>query len=881
MGCCSSVEIVLPAQAGAGSGGGSDVPLCVNGARVGGASLIHQHRRHADPQEDAFGHVSYPDGDRGDRMGYAGGRRVRRLRHRSQRQLPVERRRDNKHIEGHGRGRHGNKRRDRKYARERGRDEGEDQEYDSDSEDSCFNGIGRGARATSSPGSGNSDVDVGHRVHNRSRGRFNRSRRGGDGMRRHGRRRRHAPGAGENAIVSPSNSYSHSSAGGSGSQHGSNPQYGSGYGTGSVHSNQGNSGDQGSNNNNENASGNDHASNPAASLSGSGSGGDAASVAFSLQESNVTADDSAVVIAEDVAALLIGKPSKLLLDGLRRGRDLDQLNNQTIQQTVMILEEGIKKAEEQKSRVGQRGGRAGAHSSGNAGPSSAAPADPTDAAGEGNNTVGGNTNLNNGNNNNNAEASPAASNIGNNTDSENDGHGNVDDPYDMDDYDDDAELTSILLARANDLLARLYGLRRFERCSTHRSLAAFLRALEYLSTREDDVMLWSSIHMGLVRTLLARDHSAMGAVSIDGTPAEREAAIEELDGGMSHVNESRSITRAMRHAHLALEIYDASTTPKLYGEAWCALGEAHTRRADLPPTEDALADLSADPAGTSRSSHDALFVDGSLGYVAGNLLEARRCYEKALTAVTRDDDPEEWARIHSWLGHLALRFRTHYVEDQLRIVDGDGLQIAESELPRNAEDDALEGSTAIAAIPSLVKDKSHSSVVPFGATEAIEHLTRASEVFDRERKPVHYGNLQHAIGVAYLALADDRMHAERKVANTGGAGPNEVIEGGNTVPETFMAVQRALRRDLHYAVKAFSRALSVKTWSVNAGFDYSSTARCRADARRRLQVHLAQYANLNADIDHMDAPRDDVGPASSSEQVRSLDPRDFHRVGVD
>jgi hypothetical protein len=547
MGCCSSVEIVVPSAHGGGDTTGG---LDDRGGRI---TPYPEHM-----QQYPGGGVFVPTGLQSPELD------VPHLPQRGR----GEWQRDPYLHDRKRRGRRNGHRRPRRHPRDGGdgggrADAGEEGEEDGYYEDWSEDRDGHGDSDSSDSDSvGPVDPRDLHRSRRRRRHKRGRSRRSP----RYGGRRRRGSASPLGSRGSHSGGSPHAAGEADGSQHGSHaPQQ-----SGSPHYSNATGSNPDNNDGNDENPGN-NGDNASVSLSDGGGGDDVGSDSTGLGASDVTAEEgSVVIIAEDVAALLIGKPMKLLNDGLSRGRDLDRLENDAIQQTVMIIEEGIKKAEQQNARVRSRADNADSRRGGGAGPSNTAP------AGAANSAAGDNANASN------AGGSPAGSQHGDNADNDSNDYSNIHDSRYAGDPDDDEEIPSITLARANDLLARLYGLRRFERCSVPRSLAAFLRALDYLSTREDDVMLWASIHMGLAHALLARDHSIIAEVPKSATDAEREAAVAELDVGLSHENESRSIMRATRHARSALEIYDCTSTPQLFSDAWCALGEACTRRADLP-----------------------------------------------------------------------------------------------------------------------------------------------------------------------------------------------------------------------------------------------------------------------------------------------------------
>jgi hypothetical protein len=277
--------------------------------------------------------------------------------------------------------------------------------------------------------------------------------------------------------------------------------------------------------------------------------------------------------------------------------------------------------------------------------------------------------------------------------------------------------------------------------------------------------------------------------------AEAEAKAEAADpAGRAR----RFVGEAVRNADAALEVYERASMPAKYAEAWAALGEAHAR----------LADLGGAPAGGER---------GCL--VCGSLLAARAAYQRVLGVVTRGEDAERWARTHMWLAQLALRYRAH-----TRALGGGG-----------------------AAAHAPVEDG-------FGAPAAAASLRAAGEVFTAREDGVMHGNVQHLLGVAWLAIVED---------GAGGDGGEGGLGEGTTAAAA--AAARTARVQTYRAVKCFTRALGVKTWSFNAGFDYSNTVACLDGARRKLAALQAAAAVGGDEDDLSDASGEDgAGAAAGS-----------------
>lgn len=532
---------------------------------------------------------------------------------------------------------------------------------------------------------------------------------------------------------------------------------------------------------------------------------------------SVTDADAAPPEVADIGPLLLARPKKLLEDALERGKHYIEMDRELMSQTVMMLEEGLKKADQ----IQQRRARS-AHNLGGAA-----------ATGAGN-----------GGDNGDGDVGASANNAP--------GSANGDDNDDVDDDDDDDEVPADLLARSNHLLARLYASTRFDRYSPARSVTRYERALEHLSTSEMDKMLWATIHIELARTLLELDHASNDVSPIHATPAEREAAIADGDVANPFAAEARNITSAIEHAKNALEVYERDASPREFGNAWVALGEAYARRVDMPRTHTTQAQVSENnnqqPTQSNLSVAVSSTADDSIEaieHVKTNILEARKCYDTALTAVTLELDAEECARIHIWLAHLALRYRIHCTLYPSQTSTSDT-----GAIDTTSVGEASAGATTTTPTHDDT-DATQPKELEFGAEQALHHLRRAADVFTRKAKHKHHGNIQHTMGVAYMARADDLAIA---AANT----PAFSQEFATRAASMSQQQLRDVYRHVYRAVKAFSRALAIKTWATDAGFDYMDTVQKRSSAQAKLR-ELDRLIENAHEITVSDSDNDDAG----------------------
>lgn len=579
-------------------------------------------------------------------------------------------------------------------------------------------------------------------------------------------------------------------------------------------------------------------------------------------DSSVSGPDGEHLDTADIAVLLNNPPRTLLRNALVRKNDVDEMNGTTVSQTVLMIEhavEKVKTAKEEASAARRR--QRSKRTRGNA---DAVASDNT-AGGEGGNDAGN------------------ASDASNASDRSYLSDGSLIEPAPS----DAARIPGEMIAEANILLGRCYMAQSFERRSPSRAINAYRAALAALGAPGDsppaasNPALWATVRLETARVWLARGHEhvaapgalAPGALAMpqelgDGTAGargRRRTGTEAVDddeqfGGGAALRDvadlssvlAKYVREGIREAHKALLVFEKASTPRKYAETWTALGEAYARRADLPPVlpEDGGEEDDSDagiPVSENLASGSSSAIAGSsstapvprppasavaTNRVSRSLSKARSAYENALAVVEGEERPEEWARICTWLAQLALRTRMH-------------ARATAGEAGRAAGDDSV------------------------GAEAAQKHVEAASRVYNAAGDPLLYGNNQHLLGVVYAALGEDALEAGKRGSATVSGGDADV-EGngvgaageGSTIEPAVegKAARKTARLHYHRAVKAFSRALGVKTWSLNAGFDYSNTVVELDSARSKL-------AALQAADALQDRGSEDAGDSGSEDAI--------------